>query len=177
MTHLIRCLSFILGYALLAPFTGMAPQPAHAQTKKAFGSDTGFPLPRYVSIRNAPANLRLGPSEGHKVDWTLMHAGMPVQIIDEEGLWRQVKLYDGLRGWMHKSLLSGARTLLVVSNGRAALHTKADGNTKIAAYAERGVILRAQECQPRWCQVRKGEIKGWVSRRQIWGVDATETFK
>lgn len=105
-----------------------------------------------------------------------MHAGMPVQIIDEEGLWRQVRLYDGLTGWMHKSLLSGARTLLVSSDGRAALHDAASGEASIAAYAERGVILRAQECTIQWCRVRKGEIKGWISRRQVWGVGANETF-
>lgn len=174
--HFIRGLSLGL---MLAFFAGLMAthMPAFAQTPQAVGSNSGYPLPRYVSIRNAPANLRLGPSEAHKIDWTLMHAGMPVQIIDEEGLWRQVKLYDGLRGWMHKSLLSGARTLLVVSNGRAAVHSKDDSDSRIVAYAERGVILRAPECTPRWCRVRKGEIKGWVSRRQIWGVDANETFK
>lgn len=153
-----------------------APEMAYGQQTATRGSDTGFPLPRYVSIRNAPANLRLGPSASHKVDWALMHAGMPVQIIDEEGLWRQVRLYDGLTGWLHKSLLSGARTVLVISDGRAALHDQANDDASVAAYAERGVILRAQECTIQWCRVRKGEIKGWVNRRQIWGVGANETF-
>ena len=175
MKYLVCGLSLGLMLAVCASFA-TAPKAAYIQTTKAVGSNSGYPLPRYVSIRNVPAHLRLGPSKAHKVDWTLMHAGMPVQIIDEEGLWRQVKLYDGLRGWMHTSLLFGTRSLLVVSNGRASLHYKADGSSKIVAYAERGVILRTQECTLRWCRVRKGEIKGWVSRRQIWGVEANETF-
>ena len=176
MKHLIRCLSLALMLAVCAGFPAV-PNSANAQTAQVVGSNTGYPLPRFVSIRNAPAHLRLGPSKAHKIDWTLMHAGMPVQILDEEGLWRQVKLYDGLRGWMHKSLLVGARSLLVVSNGRATLHSKADDDSRVVAYAERGVILRAQECTSRWCRVRKGEIKGWISRRQVWGVEANETFK
>ncbi len=176
MKYFIRGLSLGLMLAVCASFVA-APKAANAQATKAVGSNTGYPLPRYVSIRNAPAHLRLGPSKAHKIDWTLMHAGMPVQVIDEEGLWRQVKLYDGLRGWMHKSLLVGARSLLVVSNGRATIHSKADGDSRVVAYAERGVILRTPECTPRWCRVRKGEVKGWVSRRQVWGVEANETFK
>lgn len=164
--------------AALIPVLGLAaaPTPAVAQTGQV-GSNTGYPLPRFVSVRNAPANLRLGPSEAHKIDWTLMHAGMPVKIIDEEGLWRQVELYDRIKGWMHKSLLAGSRTLLVTSSGRAAIHSKDDGDARIVAYAERGVILRVQACKPNWCEVRKGKIKGWILRRQVWGVDAHEVFQ
>jgi SH3-like domain-containing protein len=137
------------------------------------GKETGRAIPRYVSIRADEANLRVGPGGQYPIKWRLLRSGMPAQIVDEQGQWREVMLHDGERGWLHAPLLSGARTLYVTVN-RAPITSSPDSKASLVAYAERRVILRVEQCEPHWCEVRKGKLRGWVLRRLVWGILPTE---
>jgi SH3-like domain-containing protein len=148
--------------------------PAEAQ-QTLVGKVTNLPIPRYVSIRADEANLRVGPGGQYPVRWRLMRAGMPVRIVDEEEQWREVELYDGERGWLFGSLLSGARTLYV-TDARAPLLAKGKPKARVVAFVEKGVVLRAKRCEPGWCEVRKGDVSGWVSRSSVWGFLPNEVF-
>ena len=77
------------------------------------GSVTNLPIPRYVSLKAPEANVRRGPSLSHRIDWVFQRRAMPLKITDEYGHWRRVQDIDGAGGWMHYSLLSGARTVIV----------------------------------------------------------------
>ncbi len=140
------------------------------------GKETGLDIPRYVSIRADEANLRVGPGGEYPVLWRLTRAGMPARIVDEEGQWREVVLHDDERGWLHAPLLSGARTLYVVAR-EAPIRAKPSEESAVRAYADHSVVLRAEACQPDWCEVRKGDIGGWISRADVWGVFPGETFE
>ena len=52
-----------------------------AQPAAAVASVTGLPLPRFVSVRAEPVNVRSGPGERYPVLWVLKKRGMPVQVI------------------------------------------------------------------------------------------------
>jgi len=152
--------------------------PARAQTADAadVGKTTGLPIPRFVSIRADRANLRVGPGSEYPVLWRLLRAGMPTQIVDEEGQWREVVLHDGERGWLFAPLLSGARTLYVTLD-RAPIREAPDPRADIAALAAESVVLRAQQCRPEWFEVRKGDIQGWLCRSVVWGVAEGAVFE
>ena len=96
-------------------------------------------------------------------------------IVDEEGQWREIVLHDGERGWLHGQLLSGARSLYVTAE-RAPIMSRAGQDGDVVAYAEPTVILRAKECGPAWCEVRKGGVSGWIARDKVWGLLPDETF-
>lgn len=139
------------------------------------GPVTGFPIPRYVSIKASEANARRGPSRSHRIDWVFQRRNMPVMVVAEHGHWRRVVDRDGAGGWMHYTLLSGVRTAIVEAD-RLALHTRPDGNSMIRAEAERGVIGELRECRDGWCEMQVGGYRGWVEADALWGVEPGEEF-
>jgi SH3-like domain-containing protein len=158
-----------------APQTGPAPETGAATADPRVGPVTGFPLPRYVSIKASEANARRGPSRSHRIDWVFQRRNMPVMIVAEHGHWRRVVDRDGAGGWVHYTLLSGVRTAIVEAD-RVALHARPDRNAMIRAEAERGVVGELRECRPTWCEMEVGGYRGWVEARSLWGVDPGETF-
>ena len=71
------------------------------------GKETGFDIPRYVSLKVSEANMRRGPSLDHKIDWVYKRKNLPIKIIGEFRHWRKVEDFEGQTGWMFKSLFSG----------------------------------------------------------------------
>jgi SH3-like domain-containing protein len=139
------------------------------------GPVTGFPLPRYVSIKASEANARRGPSRSHRIDWVFQRRNMPVMIVAEHGHWRRVVDRDGVGGWVHYTLLSGERTAIVEAE-RLPLYQRPDRASMVRAEAERGVIGGLRECRADWCEMEAGGFRGWVEARALWGVEPGETF-
>ena len=140
---------------------------------KTVGEFTKLPLPRFVSMKADEGNVRRGPGRNHKIDWVFKHRYMPLQVVGEYEHWRRVVDIDGQGGWMHFRLLSGVRTVIVVSD-KVALRRKPYDNAEPAAFAEQGVIARLGECVVEWCRVSVQKRKGWVRKSDIWGVEEGE---
>lgn len=134
------------------------------------GSATGLPIPRFVSLKAASANIRRGPSLTHRVDWVFQHQGMPLIVTGEYGHWRRVMDRDGLGGWIHYALLSGNRSVIIDHN-MAVIRARPEPDAPVRAEAERGVIARLDECDSGWCRVSAGGQRGWVEQAGLWGVD------
>lgn len=137
------------------------------------GEVTNLPLPRFVSLKTSEGNARRGPSLSHRIDWVFRHRDMPLQITAEFGHWRRVEDRDGAGGWVHYSLLSGVRTV-IVADDMTNLYLKPDTSTPVMARAEAGVVARLGECEAGWCRITAGGQKGWVPKPAIWGVGADE---
>lgn len=137
------------------------------------GKVTNLPIPRYVSLKADEGNVRRGPSLSHRIDWVFRRRDMPLEVTDEYGHWRRVRDRDGQGGWIHYSLLSGVRTV-IVEEDMAALLMKPDPAAPISARAEAGVIAELDECMPDWCRISAGGYRGWVAKSSIWGVGAAE---
>ncbi|PTW49558.1 SH3 domain-containing protein [Rhodovulum kholense] len=137
------------------------------------GRVTNLPLPRYVSLKAAEGNVRRGPSLSHRIDWVYTRRGVPLQITAEFGHWRQVRDRDGAGGWVHYSLLSGVRTVIVDQDMLPLLRAPRP-EAEVLAKAEAGVIARLGECSIDWCRISADGASGWVPKTAIWGVDADE---
>ncbi|NNF73231.1 MAG: aspartyl-trna synthetase, partial [Rhodobacteraceae bacterium] len=87
-----------------------------ALAEQTRGPVTNLPLPRFVSLKASEGNVRRGPSLSHRIDWVFTRRDMPLEITGEYGHWRRVRDRDGAGGWMHYSLLSGARTVIVAQD-------------------------------------------------------------
>lgn len=124
-------------------------------------------------MKAAEGNARRGPSLTHRVDWVYKRADVPLQIIAEYGNWRRIRDWEGAEGWMHYSLLSGVRTVLVTAE-RAALRDAPHPDAPVRAWAEQGVVARVMQCTLSWCRVRAEGYKGWVAKAEVWGVGADE---
>ena len=77
------------------------------------GQVTNLPIPRFVSLKVKEANARRGPSLSHKIDWIYKRKNIPLEIYAEYENWRRVRDFEGFGGWIHYTLLSGIRYVLV----------------------------------------------------------------
>ena len=137
------------------------------------GPVTNLPLPRYVSLKSAETNVRRGPSLTHRIDWIYKRADLPVQIIAEYENWRRIVDRDGLGGWVHYTLLSGERTVLV-DEDQTPVRSRPEASAPEVAVFELGVIAFLGACEIDWCRIEAGGYKGWALKTALWGVDADE---
>jgi SH3-like domain-containing protein len=137
------------------------------------GPVTNLPMPRFVSMKASEGNVRRGPSLTHRIDWVFKRRDMPLRITAEHGHWRRVEDRDGMGGWVHYSLLSGTRTVLIEQD-MLALHARPDPNAPITAALELGVVARLGDCDVEWCELRTGGYRGWAPKSRVWGVAANE---
>jgi SH3-like domain-containing protein len=151
--------------------TETGPAPAAPM----LGPETNLPLPRFVSLKSAEANARRGPSLSHRIDWVFVREDMPLQIVAEFGHWRRVIDRDGMGGWVHYSLLSGSRTV-IIDQDLEPLYADASLDSRQVALLEAGVIARVEECTPGWCRLSAGGYRGWAPKTAFWGVAEGEVL-
>lgn len=149
-----------------------APVP-QAERAPGIGPVTNLPLPRYVSLKTGEGNARRGPGLTHRIDWVFTVEGMPLRVTAEYEHWRRVEDVDGAGGWIHYSLLSSARSVLVTQD-MAEFLVEPEVGAKVSYQAEYGVIGWVQECLPDWCRIAIEGRKGWAPKTALWGVDPGE---
>ncbi|MBF0304805.1 MAG: hypothetical protein HQL41_04030 [Alphaproteobacteria bacterium] len=154
-----RCASLL---AITLAFA--APMAQAAET-------SGLPLPRFVSLRSDEVNLRTGPGVRYPVDWIYLRKDLPVEVVAEYDTWRKIRDWQGTDGWVHQSMLSGRR-MMVVTGGLRTLFRADAIDSPPAAQVEAGVVGRLLQC-PRGkalCRVELSGLQGWMRREEFWGV-------
>ena len=133
---------------------------------------SGFPVPRYVSLKVGKVNGRTGPSRQHAIAWQYRRKGLPLVVVAETEMWRKVRDVTGDESWIHKPALSGIRRVLVLEE--ASLHSKAKVNARVTALVDRNALLDLESCNDQgWCRVRSADgLKGWTQRYKLWGAEA-----
>lgn len=139
------------------------------------GAVTGLPIPRYVTLKGGEGNARRGPGLTHRIDWVFTTAGTPLRITAEYVNWRRVEDYEGMGGWIHFTLLSGVRGIIVTKD-MAEFHVLPDAPAPIAFQAEAGALAKIMTCSVDWCRVRVDGEKGWARKADFWGVDPEEVI-
>lgn len=177
--------SRVLGAALFAAtalqLATTAPAPLAAQSAEdAVPPDsavrrTGLPVPRFVSLGTNEANVRTGPGRSYPIDWVFLRRGMPVEITAEFDTWRRIRDWEGSAGWVHQSLLSGRRTVIVVGTERL-LRRDPLPDAPPVARVEPGVVGPVLTCEDAWCEVELDGHAGWLAREALWGVYDDEEF-
>ncbi len=141
---------------------------------------------RYVSLKSDRVYLRQGPGTDYPIAWVFQRAGLPVEVIREFEVWRQVRDASGTVGWVHSSLLSGRRTALIlpweVKEGQAQvpLATLRDDDHEKArpvAQVEAGVLASIITCEKGWCRVSIGNHRGYIEQTKLWGTYPNEQIR
>ena len=133
------------------------------------GQITNLPIPRYVSLKVKEANARRGPSLSHKIDWIYKRKNMPLEIYGEYENWRRVRDFEGLGGWVHYTLLSGIRFVLV-KNELLEMRLLPSIDAQVIAKIPQHNIATLDKCTKDWCRITDDGYKGWVPKSGIWGV-------
>jgi SH3-like domain-containing protein len=173
-----RVRAFVL--VILAGFAGAVAAPALAQD-----NPSGLKLPRFVTTRSHPINVRVGPGTRYEIAWNFLVSGMPVEIIQEFDTWRKIRDVEGDEGWVHQSLLSGNRAGFatpLLANGEVTLFADRSDTSAARARLAAGVRVTIRECDGTWCSISAGQpgegqpYSGWVHQEELWGVYPAETF-
>lgn len=159
----------ILAIAILFPFAVQALEGTPFRV-------TNLPLPRYVSLSSEEVHVRAGPGLQYPILWQFRREHLPVEITLEYDAWRKIRDYEGQEGWVHVSLLSGARYGLIVGKAGTLVRRKPQPDSGAVAELEPFVVARIQECKSEWCEVSSGGYSGWVYKNFLWGVYAAEEF-
>jgi len=142
----------------------------------AAAAEKDLQLPRFASLRYDPVNLRTGPGDRYPVEWVYHRKGLPVEIIAQYDVWRRIRDWQGTEGWVHQRLVTATRTVIVDGTQRM-LHAGPNSATPAVARLDPGVIARLIECEGAWCQIEVRDIKGWLTRGEVWGVYSDEVVK
>ena len=166
--------------ALAGVFAAGAFSPAPVAALE-IGQVSKLPLPRYVSLKSSRVNARIGPGRDYPVTWLYLRPGLPVEVIQEFGLWRRIRDSEGAEGWVYHSLLSGERTSIAAPwlKGKATMidvHTSPALDAPLVARLEPGVVSKVKECGTGWCEINASDRAGFVRQEDIWGVYPDETF-
>lgn len=133
------------------------------------GTGSGLPIPRYVSLKTGEARARRGPSLTHRVDWLYTRRNLPLRVTGEYEHWRRVEDSDGQGGWIHETLLSGVRTVVVIRD-MTPMRSRPQPTAHEVALLENGVVAHIMECAPEWCRLSIEGERGWVNRDALWGL-------
>lgn len=155
----------------------MSAAPAFAQ-ETADESESGLSVPRMVSLRSNLINARSGPGARYPIEWVYMQKGAPVEIIAEFELWRKIKDWQGSESWVHKSMLSGRRTVKVTTPGKNNVYDKPDYQAGVIARVEDEVVGDVKKCSAEngFCLIKFASIEGWIPKNSLFGIYKNENI-
>ncbi len=162
--------------------TGTGPAEA-ADAGPGFrdGRQTGYPVPRFVSLKASTARMRIGPSTDYAAKWVYTQRGLPLEITEEYGNWRRVRDFEGVTGWMSGALLSGDRTAVVGPwlDEPVPLRRSAASGARVTARLAPKVLMHVGGCDGSWCRVSlpQNSLEGYVEQSSLWGVYPGERFE
>jgi SH3-like domain-containing protein len=132
---------------------------------------SGFPVPRYVSLKFDKVNARAGPGDDHRLLWVYRVRSLPVQVVAETAEWRRVCDPDGQLAWVHKRTTDGRRTAMNTRAEPAPLRVRPRPEARVTAYLGPRALATLLRCDKGWCRVRAEGASGWVQAGELWGTD------
>jgi SH3-like domain-containing protein len=134
---------------------------------------SGFPVPRFLSLKANKVNVRKGPSSEHAVAWVFQRKGMPVEVTAEFENWRKIRDSSGAEGWILQQMLSGRRFALAPdwNKGRpVVLHESESDKSQAVVKLQPGVIAQVASCSGTWCYLTTDDYEGYAHQSELWGV-------
>ncbi len=158
------------------------PTVGQAETR---GTATGQVLPRFVSLKASRVNLRRGPGVEYPTAWVFRQAGLPVEVVREYEIWREVRDAEGTTGWVIRSLLSARRTAQILPwevkpdkpRPRVEIRSGQRSTASPVAIVEAGVVADVHDCDGTWCLVGVAAYRGYVEQKKLWGVYTGEIVR
>jgi SH3-like domain-containing protein len=134
---------------------------------------SGFPIPRFLTLKSNKVNVRKGPSSDHDVAWVFQRKGMPIEVTAEFENWRKIRDADGSEGWILQQMLSGRRFALAPAwnpDKPVALHDSESGTSATTAMLMPGAIAQIESCDGSWCFLTTDDYEGYAAQAELWGV-------
>ncbi len=179
-------IALILVFLLVLPHSAEAQkavsvaEPAQTtlavDTPAANKNSSGLPIPRFVSLAKEKVFVRTGPALRYPVKWIYQREKLPVEIIQEFDTWRKIRDMDGDSGWVHTSMLSGDRSVIVKGEVPLSVRKEALEGSNPVVLLEPNVVAEVGGCHGTWCEVSSQGYTGWAQRKFLWGIYDSEDF-
>jgi len=130
---------------------------------------SGYPVPRYVTLKFGQVNARAGPGDDHRLLWVYRTKGLPLQVVAETSEWRRVCDPEGGVAWVHKRVTDGRRSVINTTSRPAPLLQKPKTGGEPAAYLNVRAMASLVRCQKGWCKVKVDGATGWSPQGALWG--------
>ena len=125
---------------------------------------------RFTTVKSNQVNARSGPGTTYPIEWVFVSKGEPVKVVAEFEQWRKVEDVEGQGGWVHSSVLSPKRSVVIMGNNIQKLMAQADAKSRIVAKLESGLRCAFDRCKDNWCKIKCDGYKGWIEMVNLWGV-------
>ncbi len=129
-----------------------------------------LPIPRFVTIKFNEANARTGPKKDCPIEWVFVKKGEPVEVVAEYEQWRKIRDIKGEGGWVHSSLISGKRSVVIISKNTVMMLKSPGDYNQIIAKLSPDLRCNLHKCKKDWCQIICKSYRGWVARKFLWGI-------
>ncbi len=140
---------------------------------------SGYCKPYYASIKSNRVNSHIGPGKDYRVVCTYIQAGTPVLITAKYDHWRKIKDPAGDECWIHKSLLSPKRHVIIKAKDVVPLTADTRESSKSIAFIKTNVVLELVTVRGNWCKVSvkylNKKYSGWIKKNTVFGVFDNET--
>lgn len=126
-----------------------------------------------LSVNANNVNLRSGPSTTAAVKWEY-GKGFPLKVLTRKGDWVKVQDFEKDIGWVHKTLLTKTKHVIVNKNrnSKKIINIRNGPSTKesIVAKAYYGVVFEVIEKKSGWIRVKHDSgLEGWIKATLLWG--------
>ena len=156
----------LMAAAVLAPAAGNAGEHSAGPTEAI----------RFASLRAKEVNVRAGPGVRYHVKWVFVRKRLPVMITAEFESWRKIRDSQKAEGWVHRAMLSAARTVIVQADTMT-LRRRASEKSPAVAQLAPGMVARIERCDAQWCRVSVRAYSGWLRRDGLWDLAPNETME
>jgi SH3-like domain-containing protein len=165
--------------ALLSIFLLAGPVLAGCGGAKKDGRETpsGFPVPRYLSLKFGEVNARAGPSEDSPLRFVYRAKGLPLQVVAETTEWRRVCDPEGNLVWVHKRGVDGVRTVMRTAADPLPLLAEPKAGARTVAYLTPRAIAAYAGEKDGWVHISADGASGWAPVGAVWGVAPAQQCK
>ncbi len=130
---------------------------------------SGFPVPRFVSLKSGEVNARKGPGEDHRILWVWRVKNMPLMVVAESRDWRKVRAPDGDEAWVKAQMVDGGSSVMRTRPGDLPLLEKPKAGARTVAYLRSGAVAVQRKHKDGWNQLKAGGEEGWAPADEVWG--------
>lgn len=148
---------------------GMAAAKETAKEAAERPTPSGYPVPRYVTLKFGKVNARSGPGDDHRLQFVYHAKGLPLQVVAETSEWRRVCDPEGQVTWVHKRVTDGRRSVINMSPRPAPLYRSPKPGAETAAFLNVRAMAALVRCEKGWCRVKADGASGWVREGALWG--------
>ena len=123
----------------------------------------------FLSLKKNKVNVRYGPSFEFPIKFIYKKINFPIKQIDKKENFRRIIDIKNNSGWIHISQLKKINSVITLKD--KIIFKKPTMFSKPIAKIEKGRLLIIQSCDVDWCKIKTSNFKGWIDKKNLWGVN------